>query len=113
MVEHREMPLMTPSTHKTGTRTRVEVWDYISYSAKRSTHLLDPKTTKYLFWKLWEKLILQLLQMRDLAALTEEAVSEALQEWLQLDLDEEPLMPLTYYTSPRKQQPSVYILDEG
>ena len=51
--------------------------------------------------------------MRDLAALTEEAVSEALQEWLQLDLDEEPLMPLTYYTRHRKQQPSVYILDEG
>ena len=50
--------------------------------------------------------------MRDLAALTEEARPEALQEWLQLDLDEEPLMPLTYHMRPKKQQPSVYILDE-
>ncbi|KAI1783516.1 hypothetical protein LXA43DRAFT_903418 [Ganoderma leucocontextum] len=66
---------------------------------------------KYLLRKLTEKLHLQLLQTRDLAALTEEAGPLELRDWLRLDLDDEALTPITYHTRPKVRQPSVYELD--
>lgn len=66
---------------------------------------------KYIFRKLREKLQLQLLQTRDLAALTEETRPRDLQAWLQLDTDGEPLTPLTYHTRSKTRPPSVYALD--
>lgn len=70
-------------------------------------------TAKYLFRKLREKLLLQLQQTRDLAALTEEAGPCELKEWLKLDIEDEAMTPLSYHNRPQKQKQSVYVLDEG
>ena len=70
-------------------------------------------TAKYLFRKLREKLLLQLQQTRDLAALTEEAGPGELKEWLKLDIEDEAMTPLSYHNRPQKQKQSVYVLDEG
>ena len=68
---------------------------------------------KYLFRKLKEKLLLQLQQTWDLAALTQEAGPCELKEWLQLDIDDEAITPLSYRSRPQRRKPSVYVLDEG
>ena len=70
-------------------------------------------TAKYLYRKILEKLLLQLLQTRDLAALTEEAGLDEIKRWLQLDVDEEALTPLTYRLRSANRRPSVYVLDEA
>ena len=59
--------------------------------------------------------MLQLQQTRDLAALTEEAGLDELKCWMQLDVDDEALTPLTYgqRPSPSNRKASVYILDEA
>ena len=68
-------------------------------------------TAKYLYRKLTEKLMLQLQQTRDLAALTQEAGALEIQDWLTMDIDDQPLTPATYHCRPPHRPPSVYILD--
>ena len=70
-------------------------------------------TAKYLSCKLWEKLLLQLQQSRDLAALIEEAGIRQLAQWLLLDINDVALTPETYCHRPKTGQKSVYILDEA
>lgn len=70
-------------------------------------------TAKYLFYKLQEKLLLQLQQTQDLAALTQEVGTHELIQWLQLNIDNVTLTLLTYHHRPKTRQPSMYVLDEA
>ena len=70
-----------------------------------------PLLAKYLYRKVTQKLLLQLQQTRDLAALTQEAGPTEMKEWLEMDIDDHALNPVTYHTRSPKKSQSVYILD--